>query len=178
MTVKKDRVLQKDRELPGRITPEKVLFSWVSASRPFKRRDREFWVTVITIATVAGLILFLVEGVMPVLLIISLVFLFYILTTVEPEKIEYKITNRGIKIGSKSTQWDLMRRYWFGSRLDSSLIIFEISAIPGRLEFVIDPKDKENIKKVLKDYVIEEEASSSYLDRTADWLAKKLPGNK
>jgi hypothetical protein len=168
----------KPRPITGRIEQEKDLIKWIAAARPFKKRDRDFWVTVIAISSIAGLVLFLIEGVMPVILIISLVFLFYILTTVEPDKIEYKITNRGIKIADKSTWWNTIRRYWFGSRFNSTLLIFETTSIPGRLELVINSTDKEKIKKVLKDYVLEEEASPSYMDRTANWFAKKLPGNK
>jgi len=178
MPAQKKQTQVKSRPVTGRIEQEKNLFRWIAAARPFKRRDRDFWVTVIAIAAIAGLILFLTEGVMPVILIISLVFLFYILTTVKPDDIEYKITNRGIKIADKSTWWNAIRRYWFGSRFNSTLLILETTSIPGRLELVINSTDKEKIRKVLKNYVLEEEAPPSYMDRTADWFAKKLPGNK
>ena len=41
--------------------PEKDLFSWSSPARPFKKRDREFWVSIIAIATIVGFILFIIE---------------------------------------------------------------------------------------------------------------------
>src|SRR3989344_2388837 len=85
-----------------RFEPEKDLHSWKAPSRPFKKRGREFWVTVLSIAALLAFVLFLAEGVMPVILIISLVFLFYVLSTVTPEEIEYKITNRGVKVADKT----------------------------------------------------------------------------
>ncbi|MGD8744310.1 MAG: hypothetical protein PVJ52_01810, partial [Candidatus Woesebacteria bacterium] len=117
--------------------PEETLIEWTAPARPFKRRNREFWVTVIAIVAVSGLVLFLIEGVMPVILIISLVFLFYILTTVEPDKIKYAITSRGVKIADKRTNWNLINRFWFGRRFESRLLVFETLSLPGRLELVV-----------------------------------------
>jgi len=64
--------------------PERDLVVWIAPARPFKRRDRQFYVTTFAIAGIVSLILFLAEGLMPVLLIVSLVFLYYVLSTVEP----------------------------------------------------------------------------------------------
>jgi len=168
-------------ETPPRIIkpePEKTLFSWRAPVRPFKRRDKEFWITAVVMACIFGFILFLIEGVMPVILIISIVFLFYVLSTVEPEKTDYKITNKGVKIADGTTSWELLTRYWFSKRYNSKLVIFEMITLPGRLELVIHEKDKESLKKQLNKFVLEEEVPPSNLDRTANWFSKKFPGNK
>jgi hypothetical protein len=159
------------------LEPEKVLFSWKAAARPFKKRDKRFWTTVISIATLFGIILFLIEGAMPVILIISIIFLYYILSTVPPNEIEYAITNKGVKIADRTTEWGLTNRYWFAERLGSDLLVFETFVLPGRLELVIKKEDKDKLKKVLGKYVLYEEVPPSNLDRAADWFAKKLPGN-
>lgn len=157
--------------------PEKDLVTWVAPARPFKRRNREFYVTIIAIAAVVGLVLFLVESFMPVILIISLVFLFYVLSTVEPEEIEYKITNKGIYVAGRKTEWDRLLRFWFSRRFDSQLLIIQTFTLPGRLELVIDPGKREDIRKNLLDYIPEEETPASGLDRAANWFSQKLPGN-
>jgi hypothetical protein len=157
--------------------PEKDLFVWKAPSRPFKRRDRDFWMTVVAIAVIFGLILFLIEGVMPVILIIAIVFLFYVLSTVEPEEIEYKITNKGVKIADKRTDWEMFTRFWFSRRFNSRLLVFETLALPGRLELVVKETDTQKLKKILAKYLLEEEAPPSGLDRAANWFSKKLPGN-
>jgi len=158
-----------------RLSSEKTLFVWRAPSRPFKRRNKDFWMTVMAIAGVFGLILFLVEGVMPVILIISIIFLFYVLSTVEPESIEYTVTDRGVKIADKRTDMELLTRFWFARRYNDELLVFETRMVPGRLELVINTKDKEKIRKVLLEYLSEEEASPSSLDRATNWLSKKLP---
>lgn len=157
--------------------PEKDLFSWKAPARPFKRRNREFYVTIFAIAGIVGLVLFLVEGFMPVILIISLVFLFYVLSTVEPENIEYKITNKGIEIAGKRTDWETTIRFWFSKRFDSDLLIVETFSLPGRLELVVEGEDKAKLRETLLDYIPEEKTPPAAIDRAANWFSSKLPGN-
>ncbi|MEK7525971.1 MAG: hypothetical protein AAB546_00645 [Patescibacteria group bacterium] len=155
--------------------PQKELHIWTAPARPFKRRNREFYVTIISIAAVTGLVLFLVDGFLPVMLIISLVFLFYVLSTVEPENIQYKVTTLGIKIAEKLTPWEAMRRFWFTKRFDSELLVIETYTLPGRLELVINSAEKPQLEQELKKYLVLEEAPASFLDKSSNWFAKKLP---
>lgn len=156
---------------------EKDLFVWRAPARPFKRRNREFYITLIAIAAVVGLILFLVEGFLPVILIISLVFLFYVMSTVPPEEIEYKVTTRGIKIADKRTDWNVMGRFWFSRRFDNDLLVVETFVLPGRLEVVVKSEIKDELKKTLSEYLIHEEVPPSVMDKAANWFSKKMPGN-
>lgn len=157
---------------------ETDLFTWMAPSRPFKARTREFYVTLFAIVGLVGLILFIAEGAMPVVLLIAIVFLFYILSTVAPTEIEYKITNHGIKIAGVRTDWNLMGRFWFTRRLDTDLLIIETFVIPGRLELVVKAGDIETIRKNLSSYLNEEEVQPTGLERAASWFSSKLPGNK
>lgn len=157
--------------------PENDLFSWTAMSRPFKRRGREFYVTLFAIVGLVGLILFIAEGAMPVVLLIALVFLFYVLSTVPPEEIQYKITNKGIRVADKRTDWGLMGRFWFTRRFDSDLLIIETFALPGRMEIVIRSEDEETIRKSLSAYLPEEEVKPSGLEKVTAWVSGKLPGN-
>jgi hypothetical protein len=158
--------------------PERDLVTWTAPARPFKRRDRQFYVTTFAIAGIVGLILFLAEGIMPVILIVSLVFLYYVLSTVEPEKVEYKITNKGIKIAGKETGWQFLNRYWFSKRFDQELMVVDTVLIPGRIELVINPEAKDKLKSEVSAYIPYEEVPPAGLDRLTSWFAQKLPGNK
>lgn len=154
---------------------EKVLLSWQAPSRPFKRRSRDFYVTLVAMSSMVGLVIFLIEGFMPILLLISLVFLFYVLSTVEPEIIEYQITNWGIKIASKTTDWQMMNRYWFTNRFGSTLLVIETFKLPGRMEVVVDPGSVDKINDILKKRLTHEEIPPSNLDRATAWFSKFLP---
>ncbi len=166
---------EEPRPVVVRREPEKDLTVWTAPARPFKRRDREFYVTLAAMAGIVALILFLVEGFMPVILIVSLFFLFYVLSTVEPENVEYKITTKGIKIEERRTAWSLLGRFWFSKRFDHDLLVIESMNLPGRIEFVVLPEKKAEIQKTLSAYLVEEEIPPSFLDKSANWFSKRLP---
>lgn len=153
---------------------EKTLFSWVAQARPFRRKSREFYITAVSVAVLFGLILFLIDGIMPVLLIVGFGFLFYVLSTVEPEKMEYSITSYGIRIGNSLTPWENLGRFWFSERLGSDVLVLETGGLIGRIELVYDKKDKEKLEKILKKYMLHEEATPTFLDKTANWVAGKI----
>ena len=176
-TLKEKEVLAGEKETPVviRRETEKELVSWVAPARPFKKRTRQFYVTAISIAAITALVLFLIEGILPVILIIALVFLFYVLSTVEPDNIEYKLTNRGIKIAGKSTPWNFMFRFWFTKRFDSELLVIETAKIPGRLELVVNLQVKDKLRENLLRFLDEEETPPTFIDKAANWFSKKLP---
>ncbi len=167
----------KEETLPVAIRKEteRVLISWMAPARPFKRRSRDFYITIVAIAIVFGLVLFFVEGWLPVILVISLVFLVYVMSSVEPESIEYKISNQGIKVAGKRTDWRAMTRFWFSKRLGVDLLVIETWKLPGRLEVVINPELKKEITKEISRFLPHEEVPPSFLDKASNWLSKKLP---
>ena len=157
-----------------RLEPEKALFTWKAPARSFKKREREFWVKLIAIASIFAFILYIVEGAMPVILLIALVYLFFILSSVEPEVIEYKITNRGIDIAQTKNDWQLINRFWFSKRMGSDLLVLETFYLTGKLELIINEKDKDKIKTILGQYIPEEEVVPSGMEKASSWLSKRL----
>jgi hypothetical protein len=154
---------------------EKTFLKWVAPSRPFKRRNRDFYITVVTIASLFGLVVFLIEGVMPILLLISLIFLFYVMSTIQPDDVEYQITNLGILIDGKRSSWETMNRFWFTKRLGSELMVVETVNLPGRLEIMIKPELKGDILKTMSDYLTHEQVSPSLIDKVTASFSKVLP---
>lgn len=155
---------------------EKEVFAWVAPARPFKRRDRRFYVTTFSMAGIVSLILFLAEGFMPVLLIISIVFLYYVLSTVEPENVDYKVNQAGVSVAGVVTDWKDIKRFWFTKRLDTDLLVLETTGLPGRMEMPVLPEIKEDLKKRLTAKIPFEETPASSIDNFIGWVSKKLSG--
>lgn len=156
------------------VESEKELFSWKSPSTTFKKRDKEFWVKIMVVSGLFGFILFLAEGVMPVILLISIVFLFYVITNIQPEIIVNKITNKGIRIADRLNKWELFTRFWFVERGKNTFLVLETLSIPGRLELAVDSKDKEKLEKVLTRFIPREEIPPTRLDKATEWLSKRF----
>lgn len=170
--------LKEPKPVVVRREPERDLVVWSAPARPFKRKDRQFYITIFSIAGLVGLVLFLAEGLMPVILLISLVFLYYIMNTIQPETLDYKITTKGVYLAKKVILWNLLSRFWFSRQADSELLNIETLTFPGRIGFVIPIEKKEEIRKALSSYLVEEEVLPSTLDKVVNWFAGKLPGNR
>ena len=154
--------------------PEKDLFTWKAKSRPFKKRNREYWVTIVAIASLLSFIMFLAEGTMPVILIVSIIFLYYVLSTVEPHEIFFKITNKGIRVEDKLTEWNLLTKFWFTKRMNDTTLNFVTTKFPWNLELMVQEKDVSKLKSVLLEYLPEEEPEKNTLDKASDWVSKKI----
>jgi len=174
--------------MPDEVTPEnsplevlpskelKILYSWMAPARPFKRRDKEFWTTIIAIVILVGLILFFVKEWFLIAAIISLTFVYYVLSTVEPEEIEYKISNRGLIYAGDTYPWENISQFWFSDKYGQKIINFEArSGFPGRLIVLVGKGDESKLKELLLKYLVEEEIKPGFLDKAADWLQKKIP---
>ena len=159
-------------------TPPKVLYTWRAPARAFKKRTREYWVSIFAIAAVTSFILYIIESIISVVLVIAIVFLYYILSTVEPEVIEYQITDKGVRIGDDLTEMSQFSSFWFGTRFGVEVLILQTYVIPGRLELAVNEKDKKDIQKALSKYLPEEEPEKTNMDKASTWLANKLPENK
>lgn len=157
------------------LTKERTLFSWKAPARPFKRRDREFFTTVLALAFLIGLIMFFIDGILPVAVVMALVFLIYVLSTVQPEEVEHSITNKGVVFAGKKYRWDELVRFWFTKRFGNHLLIIESLQVPNRIEMVVSEQDQEKIKDTIEDYLIFEEAAPNFLDKAAGWFSKQVP---
>lgn len=160
-----------------RYVPERDLVVWEAPSRPFKRRGREYYVSLFAIVALVGFIFLIVEGIMPVILLVSLTFLFYVLSTVRPERIQYKITNKGIRLAGNILEWDIITNFWFSGRGESSVLTVETLKFPGKLELVIEGEKKEEIRKILLDYIPEEKTPPSSGEKMLSWVSKRIPGH-
>lgn len=155
--------------------PEREIVSWTAPARPFKVHSKKFYVTVFSIVGIVGIILFVAEGVMPVILLVALMFLFYILSTVQPENVGYKVTSRGIKIAEKDTPWQDIARFGFLSKSGCDLLVFDTISFPGRMELVINTEIKDKLKQEISAYVPYGDIQPSFLDKVVNWVVKKLP---
>jgi hypothetical protein len=170
-----ERQEQPPLEAPKKLPEEKTLLSWTAPTRPFQPRSRDFYVKIISMAILFGVVLFIIDGIMPVLLIIALLFLFYVLSTVKPENIEYKITNIGIYVADKRTDWDRLGRFWFVNRMGADLLAIEAANIAGRMEIMVPDDQREKVEEVIGKYLVHEQIPPTFFDKAAQWASNRLP---
>lgn len=154
--------------------PERDLVTWTAPSRLFRRYGRKAYVSIFSIVGIIGIVIFIAEGLMPVILLIALIFLFYVLSTVPPENIEYRVTNRGVRVAGKETPWQNIESFYFASKTGGEVLVFDTTIFPGKMELVMNTEIKETLRREISAYISYEEKPPSVFDKLIGWFSKKL----
>lgn len=165
-------------EVQPRYEEEKELLRWRSVERPFKTQSKEFFSTVLVLAVLVGIILFFIEGIMPVLVVAAIVFVIFVLGRTEPVEVEHVITNKGVITGGRKYDWEGMRSFWFSDKWGREVVhLLTRQQITGQIMMVLPEKGlgREKLKEVLLAYLPLEKPEDSALDKTVKWLGEKLP---
>jgi hypothetical protein len=172
--------MEKSRVAPGfyKPIPEETLVEWIAPARPFKKRNRQFFSTIIIIAILVSLILFFAGQILPVAVVISIVFLVYVTAVIPPQNLKYKLTNYGIYIEKEAFSWFSMGRFWFDDKVDQRVLEIELNRFPGRLTFVLiegqTPREND-LENVLSEILIKEKPELTTYEKVAAWLKDKIP---
>jgi len=152
----------------------KTLLKWEAPARPFKQRSKEFFSTVLTIAALIVIILVFLKEWFAILAVAAFVFLVFVTGKIPPEKVEHKITTRGIVIGGKEFRWEQLGRFWFEEKYGQKILFVENFTFPRVLMMLIGPVDEKKLKKILLDYLSQETPPKTWLDKVSHWLTTKI----
>ena len=156
--------------------PIKNLLIWQAPARPFETKDREFYTTAGSIIFLVCVILLFVKEFLFIMAIIAFAFFYYILTSIPPEKVEHKITNKGIFSIGKLYDWDQLGRFWFEVKAGSQVLMVEnFLGLPPRLMILLGELKKEDVQNILAKYLLMEKPEKTQIDKAAEWLQKKVP---
>lgn len=157
----------------------KTLLKWESASRPFKRRDTKYFINLGIIIFVLAAILLFVQEFLLIGVLLALLFVSYVLGTVEPEKMDHKITNQGLTTGNRSYLWNELSDFWFTEKYGE--VVLNVGTkirFPARLLVLVPFMDRDKVKEILVEYLpFREVAPTSWMDQTVDWVTAKLPSS-
>lgn len=168
----KDKILKDWNE-------EKTQIEWQAPERSFQKKNKDFWITIIAILILVSVILFFVKEFLLIIALISILFLYYVLSTIPPQDIDYKITNRAIYFGETNYNWDILTRFWFKKSLSSQMIHFETKLrFPRQISLVINESDKEKIKEIVTKKLPLIKESPVFIDKMTKWLVNRLPLEK
>lgn len=156
--------------------PLKDLLVWKSPARVFKKRDREFYTTIAAIIFLLAVIMLFLKEWMLIALIISFGFMAYVLSTVEPQEVEHKITTKGVVTGEKRYEWQYLISYWFSKKWGNQILNIQTRlGFPPRLIMLLGKTEKATLQKILDKYIVMEKPQKSWIDKSGEWLAEKFP---
>jgi len=161
---------------PRKPVPTKVLLSWKAPARPFKKRDREYFTTIGAIVFLVAVILVFLKEWLLIAVVVSLMFVAYVLATVPPEIVEHTITNKGVETGGKLYKWEELKRFWFSKKWKDTVLNIETEkSFPGRLLLVVPEVERKRVEETLAKYLEMEAPEPTFMDKAAKWLSEKVP---
>ena len=160
------------------VKQKKTLFEWQAASRPFKKRNRDVFLTAGAIVALISVILVFVKEFLLIAVLLSLYFVFWVLNTISPEKVQHRITNQGVETGDEFYKWEELGKFWLSEQWGDQILNIETKKrFPGLLIMILGPV-KEEVKKGLSQYLTFEEPEENWLNGAAKWLQKTVPLDK
>jgi len=154
---------------------ENVVFEWKAMDRPHKVWSRDFYSTVIVLAFLVSIIMFFIEGLLPVLVVWAVVFAMWQMNKVTPKEETYTVTTWGIRTKERTYRWEEMSVFWFEDKWGSRLLRILMNRFPWQLILVVNKEDEEKLKKLLVESVAFEEPRKTWMDKIAKWFGDKLP---
>ncbi|MBT3249870.1 MAG: hypothetical protein HN846_02490 [Candidatus Pacebacteria bacterium] len=168
---------EEEKLFPGvpKPIPKQSVIAWKASSRPFKKRDRQYYTTVAAIVFLVSLILFFAGQFLPIAVVISVGFLAYVLSSVPPHDIKIDINTYGIEMEDLLYYWEEMGRFWFDSKYGQDLLTIEVARFPGRIILMFEEGKKEELRKILSEVLLEEKPADTFYDKAGKWLQEKIP---
>lgn len=158
--------------MPAKKSPLKVLLTWSAPSRPFKKRSKEFFSTLGTIALLVIVILVFFKEWLLIMVIVAMAFATYVLAAIKPEEVEHQLTNQGIVTAGRKYSWDQLTRFW----LDKKMLFVETrQGLPRVLILLLGETNQSKVKKILVQYLPFDKPEQTWLDKAGWWLAQKFP---
>lgn len=170
---------EKQPEVQAKPRSLKTLLEWSAPSRLFKKREREYFTTIGAIAFLVCFLLLLFKEWMLIVVIIAFVFASYVMSTIAPDEADHKITTLGIVSGGKRYDWDKLKRFWFGEKWGQRILFADtMITFPRRLILLLNGASETKIRKILSEYLPEEEPEKTWIDKASEWLSARVPLEK
>ncbi|MBT4124366.1 MAG: hypothetical protein HN981_00085 [Candidatus Pacebacteria bacterium] len=169
--------LEMSRVAPGmyKPVPETLLLEWMAISRPFRKRNKQFFTTVLVIALLLSLILFFSGQYLPIAMVFSVVFLNYVLAVVPPTEIKHSVTTFGMNVEGNLYYWQELGRFWFDKKYGSLTLHVETARFPGRLTLVLPKEKKKEVSDILSEVLLQQKPPLSTFEKIAKWMQEKFP---
>lgn len=158
----------------------RTLLSWKAPARPFRKRTRDYYLTIAAIVFFVCVILLFFKEWLLIGVILSLTFVTYVLGTVPPREVEHKITTEGIVSHERAYLWEELFDFWFSEALGQKILnINTRRALPGRIFLLLGDLEEGKVRQVLAKYLpYREVPEKGWTEKAGEWLSQKVPLEK
>ncbi len=157
--------------------PIQTLLEWKAPSRPFRKRDRSFYTTIIILIVLISLIAILASQILLVGVLFAIGFVVYALNFIAPDEITYKISTQGITIGDHFYHWQELDSFWITDKDEHKILsVLTHLRFPALLMIMLCNVDDQKVRNTCAKFLpFEEIAPKSMIDKWSDSLQKHFP---
>ncbi|MCX6732066.1 MAG: hypothetical protein NTV98_00825 [Candidatus Roizmanbacteria bacterium] len=155
-----------------------LLFSWKAPLRAYKRRSNSILRFYVALALLLSLIVFFFGDKVLLVPILTLLFLFYVLTITPPPEIENIITVFGIETAGVTLRWEFLSHFYYTKKFHFDVLTLVSNAPYYYHAYLIVPDEeiKKSISTILSKHVMYvEKPQRSFTDKVVDWLSNLMP---
>lgn len=158
----------------------KTILEWTAPGRPFRKKSKQYYLTSLLIVFLVEIILFLFSQYMLMLVVLSLLFVAFSLSSVPPSDFKYRISSEGITIEDHFFLWQELYDFYFKKREGVDVVhVRTHSFIPGELTLTLGSIDREHLKSALLPYLpYREVIKPTFMEKSGDWLMRNFPLEK
>ena len=166
---------QDDLDIPAEV---KKLYEWSAPGRAFKKKTPIYYRTVLLIAFLIEVILFLFSQYMLMAVVVSFVFMAFVLATIPPRRFTYIISSEGFIVEDHAFLWQELYDFYF--KIEQDVPVLHMRAHDPFLGEVVAPlsseKEKEDIKGILLHFLpFREVVRKDFMEKSGDWVSKTFP---
>ena len=157
----------------------KLLYKWEAPSRVHTRRNRQWYWTVALVVMAIVVILAFFQELALIAAVIAFMFVIYVVATVPPGDIEYRLTDHGFETGDPKKPeeltaytWEQIDTFWFSFKQGREVLNLDTKiSFPARLSVLFNRTDRKRIVDILEEklpYKAAPKRKQGWLERMSD----------
>ncbi len=154
--------------------PEQIVFEWIAPNRPFKKKNRQYYVTIAMILFLISMIFFFAGQFILIAVAIAAGFLLYVMSAIPPEMVKNQITTYGIRTDGQLYYWEEMGRFWYAVRQKQDVLHIEVNRFPNHLTLLPGDIPREQLTEILSNVLLQEQPLPTSFDKAAAWFQQKI----
>lgn len=158
-----------------------LIYSWKAPLRAYKRRSSSILRFYVALALLLSLIVFFFGDRVLLVPILTLLFLFYVLTITPPPEVDNLITTFGIETAGITLRWEFLSHFYYTQKFHFNVLTLVSNAPYYYHAYLIvpDEKIKTQINAVLSKHVMYvEKPQRNFTDKIVDWLSNLMPDDE
>lgn len=174
---------QQEFYLPNQPEPEYLFVEWLADSRISQKRSKEYYSSLAVIVLLLSLILFFANQVLLIFVLVSFLFVTYVLASVKPETVRNALTTYGVRYRDRLFYWEQLGRFWISEHRGQVQLHIEAPAPMLSNQIILLPSNAasptpvtmEDMVSIIGRYLPYEEPTPTQIDRWVNWIEEKFP---